>query len=200
MATLYLTEPQSLVRKEGDTLLVRIPENVERGTAKRKVRVPLLKVSQVVVYGDVTLTSPALAALLEQGTDVCFCSTYGRFRGRLAPPLGKNSLIRLAQHRAHGDPQRAFALARASVRGKLANMRAMLMRANRKRDDDRIAGAVSSLKGVLDRVDGLDPAKAKAPPNPARPQENSAYGRLLGLEGSGTAFYFRVLGRLLKEP
>jgi CRISPR-associated protein Cas1 len=199
MATLYLTEPRSLVRKDGDTLVVRIPEDKERGTEKRKVRVPLTKVTQVVVYGDVTLTSPAMAALLGQRADICFCSHYGRFQGRLAPPLGKNSLIRLEQHRAHGDPKRAFVLAQAFVRGKLANMRTMLLRANRKRDDPAIAQAVAALKGVVDQVDGLDPGLAAAPPDPSHPQADTAYGTLLGLEGSGTAFYFGVLGRLLKE-
>jgi len=199
MATLYLTEPRSLVRKDGDTLVVRIPEDKERGTEKRKVRVPLTKVTQVVVYGDVTLTSPAMAALLGQRADICFCSHYGRFQGRLAPPLGKNSLIRLEQHRAHGDPKRAFVLAQAFVHGKLANMRTMLLRANRKRDDPDIAQAVTSLKGVVDQVDGLDPGLAVAPPDPSRPQADTAYGTLLGLEGSGTAFYFGVLGRLLNE-
>ncbi len=198
MATLYLTEPRSLVRKDGDTLLVRIPEDKERGTQKRKVRVPLMKVTQVVVYGDVTLTSPALAALLEQRTDVCFCSTYGRFRGRLSPAMGKNSLIRLEQHRGHSDPVRSFTLARAFVRGKLANMRAMLLRANRKRDDPKIAQAVESLKGVLGQVDELDPRQAAPPPDPSHPQIGTAQGTLLGLEGSGSAFYFGVLGRLLK--
>jgi CRISPR-associated protein Cas1 len=198
MATLYLTEPRSLVKKEGDTLVVHIPENKERETAKRKVRVPLIKVTQAVVYGDVTLTSPALAALLEQQTDVCFCSYYGRFRGRLAPALSKNSLIRLEQHRAHNEPVRAFALARAFVRGKLGNMRAMLLRANRKRDDAAVGEAVSSIKGVLDQVDELDAAQAAAPPDPSQPQAGTLQGTLLGLEGAGTAFYFGVLGRLLK--
>jgi CRISPR-associated protein Cas1 len=199
MATLYLTEHRSLVKKDGDTLVVHIPEDEERGTSKRKVRVPLVKINQVVVYGDVTLTSPALAALLEQRTDVCFCSHYGRFRGRLAPPLGKNSLIRLEQHRAHSDPGRAFSLAQAFVRSKLANMRAMLLRANRKRKDEAIAQAVASLKGVLAQVDELDPAQAAPPPDPSRPQADTVHGTLLGLEGSGTAFYFGVFGRLLKE-
>lgn len=198
MATLYLTEPRSLVKKDGDTLLVRIPENKERGTARRKVRIPLIKVTQVVVYGDVTLTSPALAALLEQKADICFCSYYGRFRGRLSPPLGKNSLIRLEQHRAHDDPVRAFTLARAFVRGKLANMRAMLLRANRKRNDAEIVRAVESLKGVLTQVDELDPGQATSPSDPSHPQVETLLGTLLGLEGSGTAFYFGVLGRLLK--
>jgi CRISPR-associated protein Cas1 len=199
MATLYLTEPRSLVKKDGDTLVVRIPENKDRGTPKRKVRVPLIKVTQVVVYGDVTLTSPALAALLEQRVDTCFCSYYGRFRGRLAPPLGKNSLIRLEQHRAHHDPGRAFTLARAFVRGKLANMRVMLLRANRKRGDPAIAQAAESLKGILAQVDALNPAAATAPPDPSHPQADSAYGTLLGLEGSGTARYFGVFGKLLKD-
>jgi len=198
MATLYLTEPRSLVKKDGDTLVVYIPEDKERDLSKRKVRVPLIKVTQAVVYGDVTLTSPALAALLKQQTDVCFCSYYGRFLGRLAPALGKNSLIRLEQHRAHNDPIRAFTLARLFVRGKLANMRAMLLRANRKRDDPAIAQAAVSVKGVLDQVDGLNPSQATLPPDPSRPQADTLHGTLLGLEGAGTAFYFGVFGRLLK--
>jgi CRISPR-associated protein Cas1 len=202
MATLYLTEPRSLVKKDGDTLVVRIPENKERETPKRKVRVPLIKVTQVIVYGDVTLTSPALAALLKQKVDVCFCSYYGRFQGRLAPPLGKNSLIRLEQHRAHGDPARAFTLARAFVRGKLANMRTMLLRANRKQEDvhkrAEIDKAAESLQGVLSQVDGLDARDAAPPPDPSHPQADSALGSLLGLEGAGTASYFGVFGNLLK--
>ncbi len=199
MATLYLTEPRSLVKKDGDTLLVHIPKDEERGTEKRKVRVPLIKVDQVVVYGDVTLTSPALAALLEQQVDVCFCSYYGRFRGRLSPALSKNSLIRLEQHQAHHDPTRSLTLAQAFVRGKLANMRAMLMRANRKRDDPEIDRAVQSLQGVLAQVDEIDPRQAAPPPDPSHPQSDTLHGRLLGLEGAGTASYFAVFGRLLKH-
>ncbi|NUQ39369.1 MAG: CRISPR-associated endonuclease Cas1, partial [Caldilineales bacterium] len=36
-------------------------------------------------------------------------------------------------------------------------------------------------------------------PDPSRPQANSAWGRLLGLEGSGSAAYFGVFGKLLKQ-
>jgi len=104
MATLYLTEQRSIVKKDGDTLVVHIPADKERGTEKRTVRVPLIKVDQVVVQGDSTVTTPALLALLEQRADVCFCSYYGQFRGRLAPGFSKNSLLRIEQHRCH-DPE-----------------------------------------------------------------------------------------------
>ena len=199
MTTLYLTEYGAYVKKDGDTLLVHIPANEERQTEKRKVRVPLMKVSQVVVYGSISLSSPVLTSLLAQGAEVCFCSAYGKFLGRLTPPLSKNSLIRLEQHQAHHDDSRAFALARAFVRGKLANMRAMLLRANRKRQESAIAAAAESIKGVITKLDALvfDEAQALRP-DPSRPQEGSLYGTLLGLEGAGTAQYYRVFGLLLK--
>jgi CRISP-associated protein Cas1 len=199
MTTLYVTERRSLVKKSGDTLVVHIPANEEQGTPKRKVRVPLIKVTQAVIFGDATLTSPAMAALLEQKVDICFCSHYGRFRGRLAPPMGKNSLIRLEQHRAHNDPTRAFGLAKGFVYGKLANMRTLLMRANRKRDDVEIAHAADSIKGVMGEVEELEWDADAPPPDPSDPQAGTAYGSLLGLEGAGTAFYFGVFSKLLKD-
>ncbi len=198
MTTLYLTEQHSVVKKDGDTLVVHIPENKEQGTKKRKVRVPLIKIDQVVVQGDSTVTTPALLALLEQGAEVCFCSYYGRFRGRLSPEFSKNALIRIEQHRRHNDPAQALDLARRFVQGKLSNMRTLLLRGNRKRHDRSVARAAADIKGVLDQV-----AQVKHDPtvlvDPAKPQAGSAWGTLLGLEGAGTAFYFGAFGRLLKQ-
>jgi CRISPR-associated protein Cas1 len=199
VTTLYVTEPRSLVKKSGDTLEIHIPPDQERGTKKRKVRVPLIKVTHVVVYGDCTLTSPAVAALLDQKADICFCSYYGRFRGRLAPPMGKNSLIRLEQHRAHNDPGRAFQVAKRFVYGKLANMRTLLLRSNRRREDPQIANAAASIKGVMEQVERLEQLAGAPSPDPSDPQAGTAYGTLLGLEGAGTAFYFGVFERLLKN-
>ena len=61
MTTLYLTQPYSTVRKEGETLIVKTPENKETGTPASSTRVPMMKVDQVVVMGDSTVTTPALA-------------------------------------------------------------------------------------------------------------------------------------------
>ena len=133
MTTLYLTEPYSVVRKDGDTLVVNIPANAKAGTEKRSVRVPLLKVDQVVVMGDSTVTTPALLALLEQNAEVCFCDFWGRFQGRLAPEVSKNVFVRTAQFRAHEDYRQRVLLAARFVRGKLHNQRTLLLRSNRER-------------------------------------------------------------------
>jgi CRISPR-associated protein Cas1 len=220
MSTLYVTEQHALVKKDGDTLVVQISEDkckdakppadgentqasseIEHGKKMRVVRVPLIKVDQVVVFGDATLTSPALHALLENHVEVCFLSYYGNFLGRLSPQFSKNSLIRLEQHRAHDDPQRALALAKRFVGGKLSNLRTLLMRANRKLEIAEIEQAVGALKGIIQRVEQFQrspselPETLRMPTNPAVAVVND----LLGLEGMGSAHYFGVFGKLLKQ-
>ncbi|NLH00068.1 MAG: CRISPR-associated endonuclease Cas1 [Chloroflexi bacterium] len=197
MTALYVTEPYSLVKKDGDTLLVDIPANRELKREARKIRIPLIKVDQVVIVGDSTVTAQALAALLEQHAQITFLSPYGAFRGQIVPPNSRNSLLRLAQFRAHDDPARALALAKAFVAGKLANQRTLLLRSNRKLNDDAITQAAEALRGLMGQVEALE-SDGSPPADPSRPQAGSTWGSLLGLEGGGSARYFGVFGRLLR--
>lgn len=176
MATLYLSEQQSIVKKRDEYLVVQYP-----GPEKRKIEVPLIKISQVVVSGDVTLTTPALHMLLESGIEVCFLSMYGQFRGRLSPPVAKNALLRREQFKASYDPQRAILVAQACVQGKLENMRTMLLRANRQLQDSAISEATVTMQQMIRQA----------------PQATSI-GSLMGMEGNGSAAYFNVFGKLLR--
>ena len=62
MSTLYLTEDRALVRRDSeDCLLVQIPERRATGgvvlAPARQERVPLVKIDDVAVTGEVTLTA-----------------------------------------------------------------------------------------------------------------------------------------------
>ena len=176
MATLYLNEQQAVVKKRDQYLIVQYPD-------KRKVEVPLINVSQVVVSGDVTLTTPALHTLLEHGIEVCFLSFYGQFRGRLSPPVAKNAFLRRDQYRVHTNLPVALQAAQACVTGKLENMRTMLLRANRTLQDDEVTKATVMLRNAINQVPGT-----------------STVGSLLGVEGNGSAAYFGVFRKLLRDP
>src|SRR6266516_6076178 len=178
MATLYLSEQQSIVKKRDGYLIVQYP-----GADKRKIEVPLIKVTQVVVSGDITLTTPAVHTLLEAGIEICYLSMHGHFRGRLSPPVAKNALLRREQYRAHADPCRALKIAQACVSGKLENMRTMLLRLNRTLADSEIAGATVAIHNVNQLV----PTAATV-------------GSLLGFEGNGSLAYFSVFAKLLRNP
>jgi CRISPR-associated protein Cas1 len=198
MATLYLTEQQSLVKKDGDTLVVHLPADEEASKPKRKVRVPLIKVDRVVVQGNSTLTSPAVAALMESRAEVTFLNQYGRFQGHLAPAFSKNGQLRLAQAAAHSDPLRHHHFVQAFVIGKLTNMRTMLLRANRKRKNDEITGAAAAIKQNIKDAQAV--VADDEMPDPSRPQAGSAYGRLQGFEGNATASYFSCFKHILNDP
>jgi CRISP-associated protein Cas1 len=90
LPTLYLTEDHALVRRDTeDCLLVQIPEQRGEGGAvlipTSKRRIPLHKVDDVIVMGDVTLTASALQMLLEKNIEIHFLDGIGRFKGRLTP-------------------------------------------------------------------------------------------------------------------
>lgn len=203
MTTLYLTEPYSVVKKDGDTLTVKIPANKESGAAERTERIPMLKVDQVVVLGDSTVTTPALLALLEQNADICFCDFWGRFRGRLAPPVSKNVGLRAAQFRQHENYHQRVQLAKRFVRGKLHNQKTLLLRNARGNDDasqrEQVTQASDVLNRMIAQVDVLE-VEADGPIDPRYPQLKSALGALQGMEGAGAAAFFPAFGALLKQP
>jgi hypothetical protein len=115
MPTLYLTEVQALVRRDGeDCLLVQIPERRAKDGATpspaRKERIPLIKIDEVVVLGEVTLTASAMHLLLERNIEITFLGHHGQFKGRLSPSFSKNAILRLAQYRAHQDKPKSPAM------------------------------------------------------------------------------------------
>ena len=115
MSTLYVTQQDTVLRKTDERLKV-----TQKGTTL--LDVPMLKVSQVVLCGRVTVTAATLQALLEHHISVCYLTEHGRYIGRFEPALSKNALLRSAQYRATFDTGITLALARQMVRGNLMNV------------------------------------------------------------------------------
>jgi CRISPR-associated protein Cas1 len=182
MSTLYLTEQRALVQKDGEVLVVRVPEDPKTGQKARRVEVPLNKVERVVVIGDVTLTMPAIHTLLDHEIEVSLLSYYGRFRGRLSGEMSKNAPLRIAQHRATLEGSRITDLARGFVVGKLTNYRTSLLRYNRKLEDPDVATAASELRRAIESANAAE-----------------ELDRLRGTEGAGSAVYFGVFGKLIRN-
>ncbi|HXG11749.1 MAG TPA: CRISPR-associated endonuclease Cas1 [Gemmataceae bacterium] len=181
-AVLYLQEPGSHVGKRSEHLIIR-------KDGQELSRVPLHAVRQVVVFGNVQVSTQALETLTANEIPVMYLSGHGRFIAALMPAPAKNVSLREAQFRRFDDPAEALKLAREVVRAKLTNQRALLMRCLRSRpdasDDEPIRGSdepaardLAELLTRLDRVTEMD--------------------SLLGLEGQGAAVYFGEFNRFLK--
>ncbi len=206
MPTLYLTEEYALVRRDSeDCLLVQIPEKKGEGgsiiSQAYKKRIPLHKVDDVVVMGEITMTASAIYLLMEKHIEIHFLNTFGQFKGCLSPPLAKNSLLRLAQHRAHNDLSKRCELARRFVIGKLSNQRTMLQRYNRRQSDtqlgqeiDQVGNLIHTLAALNIQIEAVQQLATGDSGISGTPLET-----ILGLEGAGSAAYFRCFGKLLTD-
>jgi CRISP-associated protein Cas1 len=150
MAALYLTEQGSVLRRIGERLVVT---DKDRAILED---VPIIHVDQVVVMGNIQLTTPVMALLLQRDVDVVFLSSRGKFRGRLMTTGSKFARLRHRQLRMMDDQVRVLDVARALVRAKLANQAHLLAHLGARkasgqihRDADRArrADSLDSLRG-----------------------------------------------------
>lgn len=175
-AVLYVQEPGSHVGKRSEHLVVR-------KDGKEITRVPMHAIRQVVVCGNVQVSTQALETLATNEIPVAYLTGYGRFIGTFAPSMPKNVGLREAQFRRFADAAECLLLSKAVVRGKLINQRALLMRSLRG-DGDRGSDEPSAqaLAELIRRLDGVVSLES-----------------LLGMEGQGAALYFGAFGRFLRK-
>ena len=131
---LYVTEPGAGVYCRGERLQVKRRKEV-------LAEVHLYELEQVVLMGQIALSTPAMSTLLERGVDTVLLSAHGRYRGRLVGPTKLNVLLRQKQFKRYEDEPFRLGMARAVVEGKLRNMRTLLMRLARRRRVDVKAAA-----------------------------------------------------------
>ncbi len=175
MPPLYIVEQGARLSIEQRRLLVHKDETLI-------LKAPLAHTSAVVIFGNVSVTTPAMKRLMQAGVDVLFLSYHGAYEGRLVGPLSKFGLLRQQQYARVHDKPFNLALAQRIVRGKCLNMRVLLLRYHRSRHDPALAAVIERLAWLADRA--------------LRTTQLSA---LLGVEGSASAAYFSVLRRLFKR-
>jgi CRISPR-associated protein Cas1 len=98
MSVVYITQQGAVLSKEGERLIV----THEGGTLLDQ---PLLHVGQIVLFGNVTVTTPAVALLFKKGIELVFLSIHGRYKGRLQPEYSQTVDLRKRQYRLAEDAQ-----------------------------------------------------------------------------------------------
>jgi len=173
MATLYVTEPGARIEKEYRRLIVTKDDDV-------LLSVPLARVSEVVLVGNVGATTSALLTLLDAGVPLSFVTRTGALRGRLVSPSPKNLPLRHAQYDRARDPAFCLAVSKAIVDGKLRNSRALAYRLRR-----------THPQVAADLLEHIEQAIAKV-------QDADDLDTLRGIEGSAARAYFEVLRGALR--
>lgn len=171
---LYVQAQGARVSRSGGTLVVEPPD-------EPKVEVPLDEISDVVLVGRISLSTPALHDLLRREVPVTWTSSGFWLLGSTGGSGPRSGAAKAAQARLAADPARRLDFARELVAAKLRNQRTVLRRNWRGPDEDR--------KAVTERLAAL----VRRAPHAGTVEE------LLGIEGEGAALYFRAFPHLFAE-
>ena len=169
----YVQESRARVRKEAETLVIEV-EGAE------PVRARLADTSSLVLFGNVSLSAPALHELLRREIPIAWHSQGGWFLGMTQGLGHKNVELRTAQYRASFDEHRCLDLARGFVAAKIRNGRTLLRRNWRGSEPaDPILDELAHWARKAEHARGLD--------------------ELLGIEGNAAAIYFRAFASLFGD-
>lgn len=166
MPSLYVMEPGSRLECEYGRVLVTKDDEV-------LLRMPLQNISQVVLFGRVGLTTPAVQHLLQNKIPVTFLTSGGQILGRLVPATPLNLPLRRQQFRANDLPEVCLAVARAVVLGKINNQLVYLERSDRQDPEVDFSPVIARLQAAARSAAAAADLKT-----------------LLGIEGSSSRDYF----------
>jgi len=185
MPPLYIVQQNTKIRIRNRRLQVerdlspdsQAPDQpqVENQKPEVLISVPLGQVTQVVLFGNISLTTPAIDALLGQNSEVVFLTQNGEYRGELVSSLTPHVPMRRAQYARLNDPAFTLEMAKGFVTAKLQHQRAFLQRHTREERSEQPA--------ALSSIDHLERALQTIP-------QKTTLDSLRGVEGSATAAYF----------
>jgi CRISPR-associated protein Cas1 len=175
MGSLYIDASIEEIRADGQTLALY----QSGGLAGR---VPLVPLERVILQGNVKIETRALHRLAEQGVSVHLLSgRQGRWKAALLGPEHKHAALRVAQMRAHLDPQAARRYAERWVAAKL--------QAQREAVEEWLGWNPPRREAVAAALDALHRAAAQVPGAPVE--------SLRGIEGAAARAYFGALGAVV---
>jgi CRISPR-associated endonuclease Cas1 len=123
MSAIYMTTQGATIQRRSVQFLVCKGSEILQNIPEAHVR-------QFVLFGNVNISTPAVAFCLDKRIDVVFLTQGGRFRGRLNGDGGKSAELRSQQYERAHDKEFCLAQARAIVAGKITNLISVARRQN----------------------------------------------------------------------
>ncbi len=179
MGTLYIDKKGSHIKLDGNALAFY-------SNGEREGIVPIKPLKRVVVIGSVTIETPVLHRLSDEGISVIFLSgKRTRFCGMMHGRLHNNGILRVKQYEKSEDNTFTFEFSVDIVQRKLRAQTGLMRDAMSVRNDLRLPlmTSIDTLERVLESVTA----------------DNSNLDSLRGYEGGASAAYFAALTKLFPE-
>ena len=174
MAVIYIKEQGAVVQKVDERIVVT-------KNRARLLDVPVIKIENLAVIGNVQITTPALHMLMKRGIDVSYLTFGGKYLGSTAAESSKNIFLRFEQYRFYLDEAKRLEMAKRITHNKISNQIELLRQHKRKDteyDWDKDIKEMVRIQASL--------------------QSKETANEILGIEGMCSNIYFGAFGHMLK--
>ncbi|HEY0008223.1 MAG TPA: type I-C CRISPR-associated endonuclease Cas1c [Tepidisphaeraceae bacterium] len=182
--TLFLTTDGLYLAREGQSVVVRGEDDA--GNRVVKLRLPVHTLGSIVCFGRIGASPSLMQMCGESGVGLSFLTGSGRFMARVTGFTPGNVLLRRQQYRVADDSAASVKIVGPIVLGKIANQRAVLLRAMRENLESTARPAVERaaalLAGSIRMAEGCGDV-----------------ARLRGIEGDAARVYFDVFDHLITK-
>lgn len=174
MAVLYVKEQGAQITKMGERIIVS-------KNRKTLLDVPIIKIDNLSIIGNVQISTQALHMLLTNGVDISYFSYSGEYLGHTAAEASKNVFLRFEQYNFYLNENRRLEMAKKIVRNKIQNQIAVIKEFNWTEVDYSYMDDVKQMQLVMNQL-----------------QEKQTSNEVLGIEGMCSHIYFKSFGHMMK--
>jgi CRISPR-associated protein Cas1 len=175
--TIYITTDGAYLHKDGETITISVEGEL-------KTRIPIHGVESIVCMGRAVFSTPFVGFCAEHGVSIAFIDEKGRFLSRMCGPVSGNVLLRRKQYKLADDTNFCTEISKTIISAKIANQRAVLLRAIRDHPEkinlvemERVTERLKTNLSLLAGERSLD--------------------RIRGIEGDSASLYFSVFDSLI---
>jgi CRISPR-associated protein Cas1 len=172
--TLYIQEQGSILMKEGERIVVE-----KSGT--ELLNLPSLKINQVIIIGNCTITPAAMQFLLRKAVPIILLSSRGKYYGRIESTVVNNAEAERLQIIRSLDDNLTLHFSKQVVQAKLHNSKVFLQRHSKLKANDTITLAIE----ILNKYTRMA-------------ERSISIDNLRGVEGNAASAYFKAFGTLFK--
>lgn len=175
--TLYITSPDSYLKRDGNNIVVSIG-------GEDAGRIPIHNIQQVICFGRPGASPAAIELCVENDVTLTFMKPNGRFVASVSGPTRGNVLLRRSQYRMADDAEIANDIARNIITAKLINCRTVLKKGLNNHPELKKAGemieAIAQINNHLGSIGNCH-----------------CNGSIRGIEGDCAKRYFAALDNLI---
>lgn len=175
MSVIYVKEQGSYLRLKGEQIAVT------KGN-QTLLEFPIYNVDNIVVFGNVQITTQVMSKLMNIGIDIMYFTYSGKYVGHTVAEKSKNIFLRFAQYEIYMDEKRRLEIAKNIVENKVHNQINLIKSFHWEREEYPYLKDVQQMQQALSTL---------------RDKKNS--NEVMGVEGICSNIYFHCFRHMLKN-